>query len=248
MKAYHEKYYARRNNKFESIKGYDQVRAKYSQNNVRGKVHDRKQDIEGSHRYACLCCSLFFLAADHIKHVNLFTSDQLDEILLRGEFYWAISSNFTFFFPFLALAFDKITRTLTSIPEGDLMEITQLACHDGNLMFDRKILTFKILDRGYGKAAELQEFLERSNDQRILFVHNNRWLGAVKRDEHFFVFNCHPTNCNGSQSMDPESESPAVIFRLKSVEDACEVLKMFGCTSDSPNGLFNVYAIQFQNQ
>lgn len=66
------------------------------------------------------------------------------------------------------------------------MEITQLTCHDGNLMFDRKVLKFKILDRGYGKAAELQEFLERSNDLRILFFHNNRWLGAVKRDEHLF--------------------------------------------------------------
>lgn len=30
MEAYHEKYYASRNSKFESIKGYDQVRAKYS--------------------------------------------------------------------------------------------------------------------------------------------------------------------------------------------------------------------------
>lgn len=147
---------------------------------------------------------------------------------------------------------DKITRerALKLNPNEDVtgnLNVDILDVHNGNIKFDNKAIRFEVTDRGHAdlKGSDLERVLETSEDERLLGNMNGRWMASIKRDDTFYLFNCHPTETDGTSKL--FSKCPAAIFCVQSAADAAEVLKRFGMAIVNPNGIFAVHAVTIES-
>lgn len=114
------------------------------------------------------------------------------------------------------------------------------------MSLDGKHLTFNIEYLAASKLSDgLDDFFERYKEVgNFLIATNNRWLAVKKLGDYFYCFNCHSTAADGS--WDVTYTEPAAVFRAATIQEATEVIQLFGCYNEGPHAVFAGHSVEMK--
>lgn len=142
------------------------------------------------------------------------------------------------------LELDRITRDSalpTVVPNH--MDVDDLRHLNGAFFYNEKLMNFAVFDIDYGRTLgnELSNLLNNSVYDKMLLVMNDRWFGIQKLCGMYKLYNCHPTNIDGTE--DSSLKQPAAIFRTHDAGEAATILKEFGCATFKPTEIFVLHGV-----